>query len=122
MALNRETKLRELLAETFGVVGDVNRALEHGFARCGALAEGVLARVGAVADATEEGAGGSAEEARFIIICAASLGSSGRRARGSRRRGRSCTRRTGGVGGRWTGTRRGSRWSPGCRWTTVPGY
>ena len=53
LALNRETKLRELLAETFGVVGDVNRALEHGFARCGALAEGVLARVGAVADATE---------------------------------------------------------------------
>ena len=40
LALNRETKLRELLAETFGVVGDVNRALEHGFARCGALAEG----------------------------------------------------------------------------------
>lgn len=73
LARNRETKLRELLAETFGVVGDVNRALEHGFARCGALAEGVLARVGAVADAAE-GSGGKifgdarelrAESARF---------------------------------------------------------
>ena len=61
LALNRETKLRELLAETFGVVGDVNRALEHGFARCGALAEGVLARVGAVADATEAAPGGTRE-------------------------------------------------------------
>ena len=64
LARNRETKLRELLAETFGVVGDVNRALEHGFARCGALAEGVLARVGAVADATEAApapAGGTRE-------------------------------------------------------------
>jgi hypothetical protein len=61
LARNRETKLRELLAETFGVVGDVNRALEHGFARCGALAEGLLARVGAMADATEDGAPGGGE-------------------------------------------------------------
>ena len=40
---------------------DVNRALEHGFARCDALAEGLLARVGAMADATEDGAPGGGE-------------------------------------------------------------
>ena len=121
LALNRETKLRELLAETFGVVGDVNRALEHGFARCGALAEGCWRASGRWRTRRRRRRRQLAERARFIIICAASLASSGRRARGSRRRGRSCTRRTGGVGGRWTGTRRRSRWSPGCRWTTVPG-
>ena len=65
LARNRETKLRELLAETFGVVGDVNRALEHGFARCGALAEGLLARVGAMADATDGAPGGERELGRL---------------------------------------------------------
>jgi hypothetical protein len=41
-----------LLAETFGVVGDMNRHMEHGFRRCGALREGIHAHVTLVADAS----------------------------------------------------------------------